>query len=216
MSSKELWDKSKQDTVAKVITCFQISYLIVQCLCRAAQHLTITTMELSTLAIVVCSIMTSICWLRKPLNGITPIRVYSNRSIEEILRDAGKADGPWKQTPLDFIDDLGPSWALNIQPFMKMPVGPHKRPIPGFGNDRLPNLNGRQETILCIARLAYAAIHLAGWNFTFPTRVELILWRVSSMFLFANTAAFWIFETAAAWHRRGKMAKTALSSDWPL
>jgi hypothetical protein len=135
---------------------------------------------------------------------MTPIRVYSNRSIEEILRDAGKADSPWKQTPLDFIDDLGPSWALNVQPFMKMPVGPHKRPIPRFGNDRLPNLNGRQETILCIATLAYAAIHLAGWNFTFPTRVELILWRASSMFLFGNTVAFWIFETAAAWHRRGR------------
>lgn len=59
LSKKEVWDKSKQDTFTKVITAFQVSYLIVQCAARAAQCLTITTLELNALAIVVCSLMTS-------------------------------------------------------------------------------------------------------------------------------------------------------------
>lgn len=204
VSPKEIWDKSKQDTVAKLISCFQIGYLMVQCLGRAGQGLAITTLELSALAIVVCSIMTNICWLRKPAGVLTPIRLNCGMSMEEILTDAGFLDQPWKQTPLDFVDDLGPSWALNVQPFMNMPVGPHERPMPRFGNDRLPNLNGRHETILCFATLVYAAIHLAGWNFEFPTRLERILWRASSLFIFGNTAVFWLCETAAAWHRKGR------------
>ncbi len=204
ITSKEIWDKSKQDTVAKLISCFQVGYLMIQCLGRAGQHLAITTLELSALAIVVCSIMTNICWLRKPVGVMTPIRLHSEMSMEEILKDAAAVDRLWKQTPLDFVDDLGPSWALNVQPFMNMPVSPHERPMPRFGNDRLPNMNGGHETLLCLATLAYAAIHLAGWNFTFPTHVERVLWRASSMFIFGNTVVFWICETAAAWHRKGR------------
>ena len=202
VTPKEIWDKSKQDTLAKVITTFQISYLVLQCIGRAVQGLVITTMELSALAIVICAMMTSLCWFRKPANVITPIPLRSDLSMDEILARVGKTDFAWKQTPLDFVDNLGPSWALNVQTFMKMPVSPHERPLPRFGNDRLPNLSGRQEVILCISTLLYAAIHLFGWNYTFPTYVELILWRLSSMFLFANTVAFWTFETAAAWHRK--------------
>ena len=202
ITPKEIWDKSKQDTIAKVITTFQIGYLVLQCIGRAAQGLVITTMELSALAIVICAMMTSLCWFRKPVNVITPVPLHCNYSMEEILTKAGKKDYAWKQTPFDFVDNLGPSWALNVQPFMNMPVSPHERPLPRFGNDRLPNLSGRQEVVLCISTLLYAAIHLFGWNYTFPTHVELILWRLSSMFLFANTVAFWTFETAAAWHRK--------------
>ena len=204
VDEKEIIDKSKQDTVAKLISCFQIGYLMVNCLGRAGQNLAITTLELSVLAVVVCSIATSLCWLRKPANVLTPIRLPTTMSMEEILQDAGVSDLVWKQTPLDFIDDLGPSWALNIQVFMKWPVGPHERPMPRFGNDRFPNLNGKYETLLCFATLIYAAIHLAGWNFTFPTRAERILWRASSMFLMVSTIVFWLCETVAAWHRKGR------------
>jgi hypothetical protein len=207
MPLKEILDKSKQDTVAKLISCFQIGYLIVECIGRAGQQLEITTMEISALGIVVCSIATNLCWLRKPAEVMTPIRLYSQLSMEEILKDAGTSDLLWKQTPLDFVDDLGPSWALNVQPFMKMPVGPHERPMPRFSNDRFPNLHGLQKAFLCFVTLVYAAIHLAAWNFTFPTRIEGILWRASSMFIFVNTVAFWLCETVAVWHRKGRLQR---------
>ncbi|KAK6538119.1 hypothetical protein TWF694_011001 [Orbilia ellipsospora] len=209
-TTREIEDKSKQDTVAKVITCLQIGYIMLQCIGRTAQGIVITTMELSTLAIVVCSILTSLCWLEKPLDVREPIRLVLKKSVGEILDEAAKLDGhgqevkEWDHTPFDFIDDLGPSWALNVQKFMRMEVSPFERPLPRFGNDRLPNLAGWQECILCVATLGYAAIHLVGWNYTFPTKTEKVLWRVSSMFLFANTAAFWLFETTAAWWRAGR------------
>ena len=61
VTSEEMEDKSKQDTVAKAINYLQVGYLILQCIGRAAQQLTVTTMELSALAIVVCSSMISMC-----------------------------------------------------------------------------------------------------------------------------------------------------------
>ncbi|KAL8723806.1 MAG: hypothetical protein Q9181_007182 [Wetmoreana brouardii] len=205
ITKEELWDKSKQDTITKVITCFQISYLVLQCVGRAVQGLEITTMELSALAIVVCTILTSICWLRKPLDVRTPIKLHMEFPIEQVLCEAGDAAAkPFRQTPLDFVDDLCPSWGLNVQTFMRMPTTPYERPITRFGNDRFPNLKGYQEVFLCFATLAYAAIHLAGWNFSFPTKPELILWRVSSMFLFGNTVLFWVCETTSSWYRNGR------------
>lgn len=207
---REMTDKSKQDTIAKVVTFFQVAYLVLQCIARALQDLAITTMELSALAIVACSIMTSCCWWHKPADVSTPIkiRLKNEVTIAQIRQEAGGgAMNEWKQTPLDFIDDLLPSWALNVQVFMKWPTAPPERPLPRFGNDRFPNLRGWQETILCIGTLLYAAIHLFGWNYTFPTTTELVLWRVSSMFLFVNTVAFWVFETTSAWWRRGRLQR---------
>ena len=85
LSRKEVWDKSKQDTFTKVITAFQIGYLIVQCVARAAQGLTITTLELNALAIVVCSLMTSYAWLHKPADVNTAVHIYSNKTVRDMI-----------------------------------------------------------------------------------------------------------------------------------
>ncbi|KAL7925762.1 hypothetical protein ACQKWADRAFT_329723 [Trichoderma austrokoningii] len=204
ISDEELLDKSKKDTVAKLITCFQVGYLIVQCIARGIQKLPVTTIELSTVAIVVCSIMTSICWMSKPQDVRYPIRINMSVTMDQVLREAGPvAARPYRQTPLDFVDDLTPSWALNIQPFIKLPVGPHKRPLPRIGDSRLPWLETLESLYLCLATMVYASVHLTGWNFKFPTRVELILWRVSSLILVGTTALFWVLEAGAILQRYG-------------
>lgn len=87
----------------------------------------------------------------------------------------------WKQTPLDFIDDLLPSWALNVQVLTKMPTVPQEQPLRRFGNDGFPNLKGWQEAILCVGTLLHASIHLFGGNYSFPSSTELLLWRLLSI-----------------------------------
>ncbi|KIX05526.1 uncharacterized protein Z518_06398 [Rhinocladiella mackenziei CBS 650.93] len=200
ITHKEVWDKSKQDTFTKVITAFQIGYLILQCIARAIQGLTITTLELNALAIVVCSLMTSFVWLHKPADVSTAVPIYSSHSLAEITLNR-----PWRLTPLDFIDENGPGYSVNVQPFMKMPVIPPERPIQRIPNDRFPmNPYGTQEYFLCFATLLFTAIHVAGWSFDFPSRIERLLWRICSLLLFGITVAFWIFETTASWARLGR------------
>ena len=206
VTKREVWDKSKQDTFTKVITAFQVSYLIIQCAARAAQKFTITTLELNALAIVVCSLMTSYAWLHKPADVYNPIHIYSSKTLEEIIDNQD-----WELTPLDFVDGNGPGYSVNVQPFMKMPVIPLDRPIQRIPNDRFPtNPYGVQEYLLCFATLLFTAIHVAGWNFDFPTRTERTLWRVSSLLLFGITVAFWGFETTASWIRLGRWRTTWL------
>ena len=198
--AEEIWDKSKQDRFARLVTAFQVSYTILQAIGRAVQRLTITIIELNTLGIVVCSLMTAFAWLHKPADVRTPVRIRTTASILEITGNRS-----WRTTPLDFVDENGPGWAMNIQPFMKMPVIPPERPIQHIPNDRFPmSPYGCQEYCLCFATLLFTAIHVAGWNFSFPTNTEKILWRVSSLILFGVTAAFWILETVASWVRLGR------------
>lgn len=199
-TKREIWDKSKQDTFTKMVTAFQVSYLIIQCAARAAQKLTITTLELNALAIVVCSLMTSYAWLHKPADVHSPVHIHSPHTLEDMIGNI-----EWDLTPLDHIDENGPAYSVNVQPFMNMPVIPPERPIQRIPNDRFPtNPYGTQEYLLCFATLLFTAIHVAGWNFDFPTALERILWRISSLLLFGITVAFWVFETIASWTRLGR------------
>ena len=59
----------------------------------------------------------------------------------------------------------------------------------------------RDNTVLFVATLIYAAIHVSAWDWTFPSAIEKILWRLASMILFGSTIAFWIFESIAVWYR---------------
>ena len=65
ITRKAVWDKSKKDTFTRIVTIFQIGYLIVQCIACAVQGLAITTLEFNGLAIVTCSLMTSYVWLNQ-------------------------------------------------------------------------------------------------------------------------------------------------------
>jgi hypothetical protein len=200
ITRREVWDKSKQDTFTKAVTAFQVGYLIVQCIARAVQGLSITTLELNALAIVVCSLMTSYAWLHKPADVQTPVQIYSSHSLQDMIGNQS-----WILTPLDFVDENGPGYSVNVQPFMNMPVVPTDRPIQRIPNDRFPtNPYGVQEYLLCLATLVFTAIHVAGWNFDFPSDTERILWRVSSLLLFGITVAFWVLETIASWTRLGR------------
>ena len=200
ITRREVWDRSKQDTFTKVITAFQVGYLIIQCSARAAQKLTITTLELNALAIVVCSLMTTFAWLHKPADVSTPVHLYTTKTVLDMIGNL-----EWDLTPLDHVDLNGPGYSVNVQPFMNMPVIPKERPIQRIPNDRFPmNPYGAQEYLLCFATLLFTAIHVAGWNFDFPTNTERILWRISSLLLFGITVAFWIFETVASWTRLGR------------
>ena len=144
--------------------------------------------------------MTSCAWLHKPADVQTPVIIYSSHSLAEIT--LGR---PWRLTPLDFVDENGPAYSVNVQPVMKMPVIPPERPIQRIPNDRFPmNPYGIQEYFLCFATLVFTAIHVAGWSFDFPTRTERLLWRICSLLLFGITVAFWVFETMASWTRLGR------------
>lgn len=205
-TAKDVWDKSKADGFQKLFTCIQTGWFLVQCLGRAIQRLPVTTLELTTLGFVLCTLLMYCQWANKPLDVERPTILYSNYTIAFILRSAGdSARKPYRQTPLDFIDDQSPSWLTEVQPHLRFRRGPPERPLPRFTNDRFPVIGASFEAILLFCfSMIYCSLHFIGWNFSFPTRIEMILWRSASITLVCTALIFWVCEIIQDGRRIGR------------
>ena len=184
-------DKNKADGFARIVTLIQIGWFTIQCIARAIQHLALSTFELSTLAFIFCSLNIMFFWLHKPLDVEVPIVLHTNTRIADILLGAGDhARNPYKSTPLDFLNP--PERRTSIIALCKFGLGvlfkfdkeTGERPVKTFVNSRTTPHRGitvREMLYGVLVELIYFGIHLAAWNFTFPTRTEQILWRVASL-----------------------------------
>ncbi|KAF4555531.1 Hypothetical protein D9617_2g054920 [Elsinoe fawcettii] len=208
ITQDDIWDKSKADTLSKILTLAQASWLVVHLVGRAIIRLSTSTLELSAGAIVFCTFGTFICWLHKPSDVQRGIRITTNSSTADILLAAGEAASTtYKHTPLDFVAKESFTFGYDVMGHFNLRYDNPERPLRVFPNDRFPDIRTAEKfTLFCIT-LAYACFHLIGWNFAFPTRTERYLWRISSVIVSATTFFFWVFETVAARQRFGRWDK---------
>ncbi|KAF3314268.1 hypothetical protein TWF173_004874 [Orbilia oligospora] len=89
ITEEEIWDRSKADSLSKLITAAQATWLLFQLGGRAALKLPTTTLELSAGAIVLCSFGTFICWLHKPSDAKSGVTIPTRFTTAQILLDAG-------------------------------------------------------------------------------------------------------------------------------
>lgn len=190
IDGETIWDKNKADSFARMITLIQITWFTIQCIGRAIQHLTLSTLELLTINMIFCTIFTFFFWKHKPLDIQTPIILRTDTTIAEILIKAGdEAREPYKLTPLDFVA-ARPSEANFVAAWwwglalcfdgILFQINKRRRPIPTFSNSRA--IPPRGYTFWsCFFRIflsaGYFALHFAGWNFVLPTTVERQLWH---------------------------------------
>ena len=208
ISAEVIWDKSKADTMTRLLTLAQAAWLIVQLCGRAIQRIPTTTLELSTAAIVFCTFGTFLCWLQKPSDVQRGISMPIAASTAEILLDAGDiASEPYRHTPQDFVAKQHFTCSYEVMGFFNMRCDNRERPLRQFPNDRFPDIKTFEKLALFCWTLAYAALHLIGWNFEFPTRIESLLWRISSLTVTLTTFIWWVLETVAARHRFGRWDK---------
>ncbi|KIW27892.1 uncharacterized protein PV07_07590 [Cladophialophora immunda] len=208
ITAEEIWDKSKADTLSKILTLIQASWLICQLLGRAILHLPASTLELSAGAIVFCTFGTFLCWLHKPSDVKRGIVITTEATTKEILIKAGDAAAaPYRHTPLDFVAKQSFTCGYDIMGFFNLRCDDRERPLRRFPNDRFPDISPLEKFVLFCMTTAYAAIHLIGWRFNFPSRTEALLWRVSSLIVTGTTVLFWVFETIAARQRYGRWDK---------
>ena len=176
ITKEEIWDKSKADMFAKIIAGFQAAWLVAQVIARGIKHLSVTLLELSTVALITCTGAALLFWFNKPLNVKTPTNLKLEFSIAEILAQAGDtAEAPFQDTPMDFIE--GKLYTSSQMPFASY-WGVQERPLPRIPNDRDSRLhNLRIILIVAIPTASFSLLHLIGWNFEFPTREEQMMWR---------------------------------------
>lgn len=152
----ELMDKSKGDWISKSITSVQVLWFVSQVIGRAAQKLPLTTLELFTCAIVVCTAITYVAWWNKPLEVQRPI-VLGPEVSASFLSEHGIL-------PLEAHQSFTDSMSLP--------------------NDYQMRDQALASSVLSIV-FGFAACHLIGWDFYFPTQIELLLWRIAGILCFA-------------------------------
>ena len=125
ITSAAIEDRSKADSVAKLFTIVQTGWFILQCLARLKQQISITTLELSTIAFVVCTIGTNIMWWAKPKDVFVPIVLEIDYTLEGLLAVAGprildaKAEAMnWTWSPLEKFDDLRPNFLADVGQYL--------------------------------------------------------------------------------------------------
>ena len=148
---QEISDKSKGDWISKSITSIQIVWFIAQLIGRAVDKLPVTTLELFTAGIIVCTMATYVAWWKKPLDIQRPIAL--EREIpEESLRSLQLK---WRTNYKSLTDENDITIDIWSQRYTFL----------------IPSL----------VVMAFGACHLIGWDFYFPTRAEQILWHTSSI-----------------------------------
>src|SRR5260221_3715441 len=76
ISEEDIKDRSKGDILSKLIAISQTTWFILQCIARGQQNLTLTELELVTLALASMNAVTYVFWWHKPLGVQVPIGIY--------------------------------------------------------------------------------------------------------------------------------------------
>lgn len=152
----EIQDRSKSDILAKVIIAAQILYFAATCLTRAVRHLPLTLFELGTLGFAACSLVSYGLLFYKPRSVNTPVILARfEGEVDPRMENILSSNGPLKR------------------------ISNH-----GDENYSEPaNILGVKITVILglLMAVVLGAIHLAGWNFAFPTTIDKWLWRASSI-----------------------------------
>ncbi|KAM5350395.1 hypothetical protein ACJ41O_006900 [Fusarium nematophilum] len=202
----ELKDRDKSDGLARFLILCQVIWFIVNLIARAVEGLFITTMELTTLSFVVILFGTAWCWKDKPSDVTTaiPIETSTGITIEKIIGDGGpRATQPYYQTPLDFISRdeiaLNLAWHYYNDLARKALFSPFSRRVKKVPWDRIPgDMFLRMDIDLELVGAAFiflfSIVFLFAWNFDFPSKPEMILWRASSIYMmtYGAVGALWM------------------------
>lgn len=194
ISVEEIEARNKLDGLARLIAIIQSTWFTIESLGRVAQGLFLTTLELTTLGFVVAMTACSICWWKKPIDVSRPIIIDVDIDLPSIVAAAvtnGKEyDGRHGRTPLSFLDRNEGHVSRAFQHYVQMLRT--LRLIPGhqtrpqeddcFASIEFPEFDFSFGGVVAIGGLLYMSIFMGAWNYHFPSHLELVLWRIASVY----------------------------------
>jgi hypothetical protein len=182
VTEEEIKDKGKSDAISKFIVLFQTLWFIIQCIARGIKHLPLTELEIVTLAYAMMNLFVYIFWWDKPHNVGCPIRVYEN------VASRRRTPAKWVTGVLGILQTVA-IYVIGMQDKFVMLSRESKAPMFWSGGvDDLISadvVSMRASLGPSILGIAFGAIHCIAWPYIFPSHVELVLWRTSSIAMLA-------------------------------
>ena len=197
----DIIDPAESSGLSKVLLIIQVGWFCTSCVSRLFQHLSLSLLEVSTAAHAFCTIMTYFVLWSKPMNVAAPT-LLTGKEAEEVYALLKCSDDEY-ETALGMSkgsaqgDSSSPeprvlakielaANALRRSSFSVRPPEPcfeehHSLMVP---RDVL-DWSYRRALVLPIATaispILYGPIHFLAWNGNFPTPLERLLWRISSI-----------------------------------
>ena len=172
-SDDEIDDKSKQDSLSKLITLLQVLWTLVQIIARGQQGLAIPLIQVATLGYIAMAVSSYACWWHKPYDIETPYALEA-----ETVLDNGKV-----QINPDLWLCAGTETRVNsflkFVPRKCLPQVPQvTRFKTAWNHDTFTSTDKINAIYLGLLTMGFAAIHCIAWNYSFPTIAEAWIWRI--------------------------------------
>jgi hypothetical protein len=184
VTTEEINDKSKSNSFARIITMFQIIWMIVQVIARATRHLAISQLEIAVVAFAACAIIIyGLNWNKpKGVNVAYTLLQYHEEIPEQVitvLKDRPMLNQIFFSELATFCPDV-----FGIKKFFSLVFGFAEVSTLGAPISNEDKIEDRSKSNIGfgIGSVVFGALHIAAWNFVFPTRVEQILWRATSLY----------------------------------
>lgn len=157
VSEDQVNDSAGSDTLTKGIACVQVIWFVTQVVSRLCQHDSVTLLEISTTAYVLCAITSYIAWWKKPQGCTLPIFILCEEGALPPTSAYMNAKGTWKE----FVWGCKEWWTVDYATKYNTSV---------------------TSIFLALTPLVFGAVHVASWNVLLPSAPELWLWRASTIY----------------------------------
>lgn len=173
VTADDINDLSKEDFIIKLIVLGQVLWLVIELIVRKVKGLHTTQLEIAALAFAACTFITYLLWLEKPKDATKQTPIHAARELtfgERIAIDLHVGES---------FFEVGLFGATNAHP------GPFMRNDRYMSEAGFGRIWGRplwaEDLGFALGGIIFGAIHCVAWNFAFPTDLEKILWRISSV-----------------------------------
>ncbi|KFY33501.1 hypothetical protein V494_07562 [Pseudogymnoascus sp. VKM F-4513 (FW-928)] len=180
--------ENKTDSLAKLIVVLQVAWFTTQCISRSAEKLPISQLEIGALAFVGCTMLTTAFWWYKPLD-IRLWKSYKDAEVADIDKLGLESDSPSTQIFLGYY--RLPNFVLPSEVRTKY-QGTKSRSQDGeskwveYDGEALIGYddNAVRESVLgALLASLLGSVHIAAWNFQFPTVFEQVWWRICAIII---------------------------------
>jgi hypothetical protein len=206
-------DRDKADGIGKALALLQAFSMVIQCLLRKIQGLTVTLLEFHVVLQVLCAALIYFFWWFKPQGVIEPIPIIDSPSTTEREDRRGEAEEiPISLSPIDMkvpgevVVDIPTSSATDeaegattLAPpglFSRSTLDEIRKRLKDWISDGKNNWRFDLEilddphTIDFATYSIYGALHSIAWYSSFPAPIEQLLWRISCVSLVVTPLLF--------------------------
>lgn len=172
ISGDEIRDKSKSNLFVKVVAVIQVVWVTVQVIVRTSRGLPVSQLELVVTAFSACAVLSYLVLIPKPqgVEILAPSIPVSGSHWRRVKRETKHTTIHLRNIFIPGLDEYT-----------------IRRSLGTVANDAICVETSRDTSWyafgISASGVLFGAIHIAGWNFDFPSLLDRMLWHVSSILL---------------------------------